>query len=92
MIHRDISYHNYLIVNEEVLKTLDNQTDSEDDQIYVFAQFMKPGRKTYVTSLPQKARRRIAERTYFVHNIIVPNREEDIPVFEKLSKNAKKER
>ena len=54
---------------------------------------MKPGKKTYVTSIPKKGRRRnFAEKQYFVHNIVVPNREEDIPIFAKLTKNSKKER
>lgn len=79
------------MVNEDLLKSLDGPNEYEDDQIYVFAQHMKPGKRTFVASMP-KGRRRAGEKQHFIHNIIVPNREEDVPVFEKLTKRSAKER
>ena len=55
---------------------------------------MRPGKKTFAISLPKKEKRslNLKNKQYFIHNIIVPNREEDIPVFEKPCKSSKYER
>ena len=50
VILRDLSYKQMQIVNPEILETLDSgAVASEDNKIYVFAQFFKPGKGVFTT-------------------------------------------
>ena len=94
IIQRDINYQDCMMVNGALLNTYEDQFISPDEKVYVFGAFMRPGKKTFAISIPKKEKKSLNLKTkqYFVHNIIVPNREEDIPVFEKPCKQSTYER
>ena len=58
------------------------------NQVYCFVEFMKPGRQTYVTCLPEESDDCVDnDMTYFTHRTIINVRDEDVPIFVKAEKS-----
>ena len=77
-------------VNPELMLNLDNEDadfDEDLNKVYAFIQFMRPGRQTYVTCMPETEKS--DGMTYFTHRAIINNREEEIPLFVKADKTHK---
>lgn len=92
IIDRDIAYQNLLMVNAELLKTFEDPSVPPENRVYVFAAFMRPGKRTFAISIPKKEKKSYANKHWYVHDIIVPNREEDVAVYEKAANMSKTER
>ena len=73
-------YRHILFINADMLEMLDKgETETDNTQLYVFAQFFKPGRQNYVTCVVDED----DDLQFFSHKIIVPKRDEVVPNIQK---------
>ena len=65
-------------VNADMLKLLDKGLeDTVENQIYVFAQYFKPGKQNFVTCIVDEDQ----DLQFFTHKLVVQKRDEDVPNF-----------
>lgn len=73
---RDSLYRHIHFINAEMLEKLDKgEAESDENMIYVFAQFFQPGMQNYVTCVLDNE----GDLQFFTHKIIVPKRTEAVP-------------
>ena len=85
VILRDLRYKKMQFFNAELLDLLDRgENDADQNQIYVFAQFFKPGRQTIATCIIDKEN----DLLFFAHNFVINKREEVVPNFIKNIKTT----
>jgi len=73
LILRDLSYKQMHLVNSDLLEVLDTgKSELDENKIYVFAQFFKPGKSNYVTCLVDESN----DLQFFAHKMVTAKREE----------------
>ena len=76
LILRDMIYKKMHFINADIIDLLDKGLeDTDENQIYVFAQYFKPGRQNFVTCILDENQ----DMQYFTHKLVVQKRDEDVP-------------
>ena len=78
VILKNTRYPKLNIINPELMLNLDEYYEEieqqEDNEVYVFAGFMKPGRQCYAIAVPDKDEDGEDELRYFTHKSVIPYR------------------
>ena len=77
IIMRDLLYKRMQFFNAELLELLDKGEAVGENQIYVYAQFFRPGRQTIAICVIDEEK----DLQYFTHKLVVTKREEEVPNF-----------